>query len=322
MFLTADSFETSTPINLYASIAFSNLVTTVCQYEVLKYLSFAVSTLAKCAKIIPVMVWGRIILHKRYTTTDFVSAGAVTAGCFIFVLDRGALRPGGGILRGVTTAGGPGTLPGAGGAPPPPPPLPGGGSLGDDAGGYRGGQHDPGAYGKFSFEDLDEMVTHPFNGWFESVKPHSEMHQYILGTVIMLVYLGFDGFTSTFQQKLFRQYTTSILNQIFFTTCFSSMFSLVWLLTTSQLTAVTTFIRSHPQVGGRSIFLSFTFRALVSFPASQAQQLFVFIFFFCPSRHRCQENLQLFTTTAMFSSPHVSTKHARARARGHTSVCS
>ena len=52
IYLTGDSFRTSTPLNLYASIAFSNLVTTVCQYEVLKYL-FAASTLAKCAKIIP-----------------------------------------------------------------------------------------------------------------------------------------------------------------------------------------------------------------------------------------------------------------------------
>ena len=52
--LTGDSFRTMTPLNLYASIAFANLVTTVCQYEVLKYLSFAASTLAKCAKIIPV----------------------------------------------------------------------------------------------------------------------------------------------------------------------------------------------------------------------------------------------------------------------------
>ena len=53
IYLTGDSFRTSTPLNLYASIAFSNLVTTVCQYEVLKYLSFAASTLAKRAKIIP-----------------------------------------------------------------------------------------------------------------------------------------------------------------------------------------------------------------------------------------------------------------------------
>ena len=30
--LTGDSFKTMTPLNLYASIAFANLVTTVCQY--------------------------------------------------------------------------------------------------------------------------------------------------------------------------------------------------------------------------------------------------------------------------------------------------
>ena len=63
----------------------------MCQYEVLKYLSFAASTLAKCAKIIPVMCWGRLILNKRYSAADFVSAFVVTAGCFIFVLDRGML---------------------------------------------------------------------------------------------------------------------------------------------------------------------------------------------------------------------------------------
>ena len=69
----------------------ASLVTTVCQYEVLKYLSLAASTLAKCAKIIPVMCWGRLILNKRYSAADFVSAFVVTAGCFIFVLDRGML---------------------------------------------------------------------------------------------------------------------------------------------------------------------------------------------------------------------------------------
>lgn len=47
---------------------------------------------------------------------------------------------------------------------------------------------------------------------------------------------------------LFRTYTTTLLNQIFFTTCFSSAFSLVWLLTTSQLASVTEFIGRHPQV--------------------------------------------------------------------------
>ena len=90
--LTGDSFRTMTPLNLYASIAFANLVTTVCQYEVLKYLSFAASTLAKCAKIIPVMIWGRVILHKSYGWRDYAMAALVTAGCFLFVLDRGVIQ--------------------------------------------------------------------------------------------------------------------------------------------------------------------------------------------------------------------------------------
>ena len=229
MVLTSDSFETSTPIALYATIAFSNLVATVCQYEVLKYLSFAASTLVKCAKIIPVMIWGTFILRKRYTAMEFVSAGAVTLGCFMFILDRGVLKEDRQWMDG--TGGGDDVV-----APvPAPAPAPPSKSAWGGAGGSV-----------LKLDDLND-VMHP-EAWFESVRPHSALHQMILGGVIMIVYLGFDGFTSTFQQKLFRQYTTSILNQIFFTTAFSSIFSLVWLLSTSQLSSVTEFVRKHPQV--------------------------------------------------------------------------
>lgn len=156
----------------------------VCQYEVLKYLSFAVSTLAKCAKIIPVMVWGRIILHKRYSASDFVGACAVTAGCFIFVLDRGALRSYRG--HGVTadqlmTADHLVHQAGAFAPAEAPPPVPAPGES-------WGSGHSK----TFSLEHFDRMMTHS-RLWFESVKPHSELHQYILGTIIMLVYLAFDG---------------------------------------------------------------------------------------------------------------------------------
>ncbi|ACO70546.1 Drug/Metabolite transporter superfamily, partial [Micromonas commoda] len=168
IFLTGERFSPKgTPLELYAMIAFGNLVTTVCQYEVLKYLSFAASTLAKCAKIIPVMCWGRLILNKRYSAADFVSAFVVTAGCFIFFVD--------------------------------------------------------------------------------SLLPRGQLHQLALGVVIMVVYLGFDGFTSTFQQMLYRRYSTSILNQIFFTTCFSSCMSTAWLLTTDQVPGVIQFIKVHPE---------------------------------------------------------------------------
>ena len=55
------------PIYSYATVSLSNIVATFCQYEALKYVSFPVQTLGKCAKMLPVMVWGIIMLRKRYT---------------------------------------------------------------------------------------------------------------------------------------------------------------------------------------------------------------------------------------------------------------
>lgn len=38
-----------------------------CQYEALRYLTFPLQTLAKCAKMIPVMLWGAAINRKTYS---------------------------------------------------------------------------------------------------------------------------------------------------------------------------------------------------------------------------------------------------------------
>ena len=60
----------------YAAVSLSNVVATTCQYEALKYVSFPVQTLGKCAKMIPVMVWGALIMQKRYQPREFLLAGA------------------------------------------------------------------------------------------------------------------------------------------------------------------------------------------------------------------------------------------------------
>ena len=73
-------------IHRYAVVSLSNVVATTCQYEALKYLSFPVQTLGKCAKMIPVMIWGFLINQKRYGMSDVGIAIAVTAGCTIFGL--------------------------------------------------------------------------------------------------------------------------------------------------------------------------------------------------------------------------------------------
>ena len=49
----------------YAAVSLSNVVATTCQYEALKYVTFPLQTLGKCAKMLPVMLWGSVILRKR-----------------------------------------------------------------------------------------------------------------------------------------------------------------------------------------------------------------------------------------------------------------
>ena len=251
--LTGDSFRTSTPLNLYASIAFANLVTTVCQYEVLKYLSFAASTLAKCAKIIPVMIWGKIILHKTYNWRDYFMAALVTAGCFLFVLDRGViqnrqLRHGGEVQHGDDGQN-------KFGAPPAPfyydpvdvsDPVVSYNSYFDAGADYDKEEVEVAEEEETGAQVLNEIVTGGGGHFMDTVMNQGQAHMYVLGTLIMCVYLGFDGFTSTFQQKLYRHYTCSILNQIFFTTCFGALFSFCWLLSTNQLVAVVGFMGRHP----------------------------------------------------------------------------
>ncbi|RVW56972.1 UDP-galactose/UDP-glucose transporter 5B [Vitis vinifera] len=65
------------PVYKYCLISVSNILTTTCQYEALKYVSFPVQTLAKCAKMIPVMVsleWLSVVegKFKKWDVVDLV----------------------------------------------------------------------------------------------------------------------------------------------------------------------------------------------------------------------------------------------------------
>ncbi len=67
------------PAYAYAAVSLSNVVATTCQYEALKYLTFPLQTLAKCAKMIPVMLWGALILRKTYKPKVCPLAGATSS---------------------------------------------------------------------------------------------------------------------------------------------------------------------------------------------------------------------------------------------------
>lgn len=130
-------------------MSISNVIATTCQYEALKYVSFPVQTLGKCAKMFPVMVWGILIMRKKYKVMDWVLAALITGGCTVFLL----------------------------------------------------------------------------TGEVKSKVSESLWHSSVYGLALMLGYLGFDGFTSTFQDKLFKGYNMTTYNQMLYTTACSAIIS-------------------------------------------------------------------------------------------------
>jgi adenosine 3'-phospho 5'-phosphosulfate transporter B2 len=175
------SLDPVAPLQKYCVVSVSNILTTTCQYEALKYVSFPVQTLAKCAKMIPVMIWGTIIMRKKYGGKDYFFAVVVTVGCSLFILYPAS------------------------------------------------------------------MDASPFNRGRENT---------IWGVSLMLGYLGFDGFTSTFQDKLFKGYDMEIHNQIFYTTMCSCVLSLSGLILQNQMIPAVDFMFRHPDCFYDVIILS------------------------------------------------------------------
>jgi len=76
------------------------------------------------------------------------------------------------------------------------------------------------------------------------------------GLFLMLGYLLFDGFTSTFQDKLFSGYKMSTYNQIFYVQACSAVFSGFSLLTSGQLVPAIEFVQRHPDAFAHAFTLS------------------------------------------------------------------
>lgn len=160
------------PLYKYAAVSVSNVLATTCQYEALKYVSFPVQTLGKCAKMIPVMIWGYFINSRRYDGADISVAAFITLGCTIFAL-----------------------------------------------------------YGDVS-----------------SKASKSGANTSTYGVGLMLGYLGFDGFTSTFQDKLFKGYQMETYNQMIWVNTCSAAVSFLWLFSDSSIGQAFDFVGRHPKV--------------------------------------------------------------------------
>ncbi|XP_012275577.1 adenosine 3'-phospho 5'-phosphosulfate transporter 1 [Orussus abietinus] len=76
----------TTPLYKYAFCSLSNIMSSWCQYEALKYVSFPTQVLAKASKIIPVMIMGRIVSRTTYEYYEYVTAVLISIGMTLFML--------------------------------------------------------------------------------------------------------------------------------------------------------------------------------------------------------------------------------------------
>lgn len=168
------------PLYKYFMISVSNVIATSCQYEALKWVTLPTQTLAKCAKMIPVMIWGTFMSGKRYGPVEYGVAVFVALGCTVF------------LVSGNITA------------------------------------------------------------------KHSSEEDSYYGLVLMLGYLGFDGFTSTFQEKLFAGYQMTIYNQMLYVNMCSGLMSMGFLIAAGKVTESIDFLTKYPEVVGDMGILSFS----------------------------------------------------------------
>lgn len=77
------------PMFKYSFCSLSNIMSSWCQYEALKYVSFPHQVLAKAAKTIPVMIMGKIVSRTKYEYYEYVTAIILSIGMLFFMLDAG-----------------------------------------------------------------------------------------------------------------------------------------------------------------------------------------------------------------------------------------
>jgi len=76
------------PLYHYSYCSVSNIVSSACQYEALKFVSFPTQVLAKACKMVPVMLMGYAVSGKRYKLAEYVVAVGVTVGVVLFKLNE------------------------------------------------------------------------------------------------------------------------------------------------------------------------------------------------------------------------------------------
>ncbi|XP_007537445.1 adenosine 3'-phospho 5'-phosphosulfate transporter 1 isoform X1 [Erinaceus europaeus] len=77
------------PMYRYSFASLSNVLSSWCQYEALKFVSFPTQVLAKASKVIPVMMMGKLVSRRSYEHWEYLTAALISIGVSMFLLSSG-----------------------------------------------------------------------------------------------------------------------------------------------------------------------------------------------------------------------------------------
>lgn len=77
------------PMYRYSFASLSNVLSSWCQYEALKFVSFPTQVLAKASKVIPVMLMGKLVSRRSYEHWEYLTASLISIGVSMFLLSSG-----------------------------------------------------------------------------------------------------------------------------------------------------------------------------------------------------------------------------------------
>ncbi|POY74919.1 hypothetical protein BMF94_1895 [Rhodotorula taiwanensis] len=81
----AQRLKPASPYFAYALVALCNFLSTSCQYQALRYVSYTTQSLAKTSKMVPVLIVGAVVWRKKYMIREWVAAGVILAGCATYL---------------------------------------------------------------------------------------------------------------------------------------------------------------------------------------------------------------------------------------------
>lgn len=76
------------PLYKYVYCSLTNILSSWCQYEALKFVTFPTQVLVKASKIIPVMIMGKIVSKKKFEYYEYVTAVMMSLGMVMFLLNN------------------------------------------------------------------------------------------------------------------------------------------------------------------------------------------------------------------------------------------